>query len=820
MGLPLSGSPEEVELVRVETKDLTLIIKGKPFHERYESLKQYQQMDFHDVMEFSVDGEGIEDIQVYDIDQQQLLAPNNLRPIFFENGVYQLIVVPKTDKELTFYHEHPLLRQAVSSVPLGDQDILMGNLRFPNEVGYSFLDIHHEGEPLLRIMIEIFPVKLDYRHDYQQLLDEVNSEIYNLAYHFIRRTFLRSKLKLDGEPSRAEFYRLMNEHFKQFIQALKRIQQQPHHQLETTYERARGDQLRKQDSWTRNFLRKNPQVFAEVTNGIPIHDQTLMPLKGLNIRKTLTYDTQENRYVKWMAQRLIHKLTDLRNQIRTEDERWNKEPDHMLIDNIQSKITQLEHQLTQPFWRSISKLDRSMMSLVLQMAPGYRDAFQIYLTVSKGLMLQGSLYRMSIKDIALLYEYWTFLKLGSILSKKYEMISQDIIQVNNDGLYVNLRADQRAERVFLHPITNEKIVLSYQSSHANLPTTSQEPDTMLRIEKKGKDYTFNYVFDAKYRIDYAEKNSSYGRKYGSPGPMEEDINTMHRYRDAIVVASDGPYERTSFGAYVLFPWHDEHMYLDHHFYQSIDNVNIGGLPFLPNATELVERFVERLIDKSPEEIHKEGVLPKGTKEEWQSSLDKKVIVGLVATEGNYKRFIQEKYFSLRADRLTQDWQGVKYVALYLSKGVSKTNGVHVYGKIEELIFNGSFVQFKVGHWINLPTIVRPVGYGIANYMITTLKTLREAEELPELYMKKKDEMILWRMLRRVSDQIKLDLDSSVLDDASRINEYKVKDIAINIDQREETIRLIKANATKMIPLKQLDQNPTSVFKKLLELIES
>ena len=70
------------------------------------------------------------------------------------------------------------------------------------------------------------------------------------------------------------------------------------------------------------------------------------------------------------------------------------------------------------------------------------------------------------------------------------------------------------------------------------------------------------------------------------------------------------------------------MYSEHHFYKSIDEVNIGGLPLLPNATSLVERVVDRLIDKSPQEIHEEGILPRGTIEEWKSKVDEKIIVGL------------------------------------------------------------------------------------------------------------------------------------------------------------------------------------------------
>ena len=101
-------------------------------------------------------------------------------------------------------------------------------------------------------------------------------------------------------------------------------------------------------------------------------------------------------------------------------------------------------------------------------------------------------------------------------------------------LFVNLEANRTAERVFQHPVTKEKIVLTYQKYEGNLPTLPQKPDTMLSIEKKGKDYSYHYIFDAKYRIDYAKKGSYYQTRYQTPGPMEDDINTMHRYRDSIV----------------------------------------------------------------------------------------------------------------------------------------------------------------------------------------------------------------------------------------------------------------------------------------------
>ena len=263
---------------------------------------------------------------------------------------------------------------------------------------------------------------------------------------------------------------------------------------------------------------------------------------------------------------------------------------------------QLGVHLRKPFWQQIGQLDRSVYSLVMQMGTGYREVFQIYAILSQSLVLHGDIYKMSVKDIATLYEYWTFLKLGQILSQKCTALDQDVVSVDQRGLYVNLKQNQTATRTFKHPLTEEEVTLRYQyNTGKRLPTVRQNPDSMLSIAKKGKDYVFQYIFDAKYRINVD----------GQPGPMEDDINTMHRYRDSIVAEQGERYERTAFGAYVLFPWNDEAQYREHPLYKSIEKVNIGGLPFLPHHTGLVEEIIDNLLNKSADELQREGILPRG-----------------------------------------------------------------------------------------------------------------------------------------------------------------------------------------------------------------
>ena len=53
-------------------------------------------------------------------------------------------------------------------------------------------------------------------------------------------------------------------------------------------------------------------------------------------------------------------------------------------------------------------------------------------------------------------------------------------------------------------------------------------------------------------------------------------------------------------------------------------------------------------------------------------------------------------------------------------------------------------------------------------MMTTLTQIKEAKELPELYMKNKQEMTIWKMLRRISETITIQLNNDILDNASEV----------------------------------------------------
>jgi len=232
----------------------------------------------------------------------------------------------------------------------------------------------------------------------------------------------------------------------------------------------------------------------------------------------------------------------------------------------------------------------------------------------------------------------------------------------------------------------------------------------------------------------------------------------------------------------------------------------------------VERFVQRLIDMGPEEIQREGILPKGTIEEWQSSLSETVLVGLVDYPEDYNRFIKSRTYTRPLDKLKRGWQQASYIALYVKNGVTTKNGVFVYGKIKNVSVEKQQIIFTVDVWENLPHVIQPVHYGIANYILTTLDSLKETKELPELFMKSKEEVSLWRMLRRISDQIKTELDDYNVDHATSVKKFRVRDINIVLRKKDRVIVLANGHSKQLVPIEKLDKSPTAVFRLLVDML--
>ena len=183
---------------------------------------------------------------------------------------------------------------------------------------------------------------------------------------------------------------------------------------------------------------------------------------------------------------------------------------------------------------------------------------------------------------------------------------------------VTISKDSKSRVRFLDTNTGDVFELIYNPGEYPSDTVKQIPDTVLKLTKRvgveGKKAEFQYVFDAKYKVEM-NPDEHYPDNEKKPGPKVEDINTMHRYRDAIVVKDGNISEKLMFGAYVLFPYpNDEEEYRSHQFCKSIDTVNIGGLPFMPGKTKIAEELLTKLVGESDASAYDKAILPRGIEE--------------------------------------------------------------------------------------------------------------------------------------------------------------------------------------------------------------
>ena len=417
------------------------------------------------------------------------------------------------------------------------------------------------------------------------------------------------------------------------------------------------------------------------------------------------------------------------------------------------------------------------MSLVFSMAPGYRDLYKYYLMLLRGLSITGDVFSISIKDLAVLYEYWCFIKLNSLMKDRYELISQDIVKVQGNGLYVSLVKGSRSRVKYRNPVNGEVITLSYNPKETELPTGTQRPDNVLNLRKKGADIDYEYVFDAKYRINPALPGTDYYETIShKPGPEVGDINTMHRYRDAIVYQNGAsPYERTMFGAYVLFPYSNEEEYRHHRFYESISKVNIGGLPFLPSAMSLVSQMLDELISDSPESAFERATLPRGIEDKLQK-VDwdtRDVLIGDLRSASQLAACLEHRFYHIPVSQVKDENLPIRYVALYQSNRLfGAGSGIRYYGEVKsctrvkrrDIRFlpkesDAWYYYLEVKKWniLSKPIAIKEHAMG---RQFTNMFLLEHSSEAPELGIRSEAEYRLFSELKRALNDTEINDDGT------------------------------------------------------------
>lgn len=805
---------ESGELVSVQTEQVVVTIKGSASHPAlpgisFDEKEASLQISCDDKYNEFLAGDA-ETIMIQNLGRAYL-GNYRLKPLFFEQQRYEIIIEAESEHKIEFWHDNYNIRKNVT--PVGKRrNILSGIFNFGNEIGMSDLVILVDGKRYMKITIEVFPSKIRYKDDYKAIVTDVTAEIYNLAFDFLKKTYDSFDISSKHQSSPVEFFAIIRKIYDEFIIAADMVIVKPHHVLEKEHEVLQGHKIKRIDNQTIRWIEKHPNQAVRSSNGVLVD-------RALAVKKYVTYDTKENRLTKYMLQITAKRLEEFQRQYL----KLSRDTDQAIVNQISSMVHGIKRRYNTGFFNEVKAVPaNSSMSLVFGMAPGYRELYRCYLMLQHGLSITGGIFHVSVKDLAVLYEYWCFIKLNSLMKDQYRLLSQDIIKVTGNGLFVSLIKGQRSEVRYLNPDNGEIITLSYNPKEINVPTVTQKPDNVLRLEKKGANIDYEYVFDAKYRINTAPDESMYKKMYQNPGPQEDDINTMHRYRDAIVYQNNAsPYERRMFGAYVLFPYHDEEEYKQHRFYKSIEQVNIGGLPFLPTATTLVSQMLEELISDSPESAFERATLPCGIEErlakvDWDK---REVMIGFVDGDDQMQRCLQYHYYYTYKQNVSKENLPIHYVAMY-----RRGHGIEYYGKVlttqevmrSELPGDARWkdklcYRFDVDGWIKLSDAIRPELYGPNPVAYTNYFLLLHSKTYPELHFRNEVEYRFFAELKRRSDR-------AIVEEGTEKAGFELDKTRV-LFEGNSILVMKEGKQVAACTITEFSQHPNATFRRLQNYVE-
>lgn len=505
-------------------------------------------------------------------------------PSFYENGEYQIILEIYGEDDLKILHMDNDLPKAMQKF----SNYKVGQIKFISDIGYStFSIVNKKGTSLLDFTIEVFPSKLDYKTDYKEIIENLSS----LAFSNNGKTYLNLEL-LD----------IINKNNTDYINILKSKFEELEHYINIICRNFKGSCKKTESVSTSqkskiavknsiSYLRNHPNVLIESDQGFITltndsnrlsQPKEYFPSKLITEKTTINIDIFENRFVKFIIYSIINRLAIIGTEL-IKSSKENKL--YLIFINEKRKI--LENYISFYFKEIGTLKGEEPNSLTFQLSGAYREIYKIYLTLEKSLSVGQGLIKVTPKKIYKLYELWCYIKIHQFILENGYTVIKDRFFYSRDNIFDTSIASENGN--FITYQKDSKIIeLYYNKSYSKLPTTVQIPDIVLTIKDSIGAEERTYLFDAKYRVKIEEDICV---------PLEEDINVMHRYRDAIVCSrdNDSDYSHILLGAFVIFPCSDEVAFKSHRFFKSITEVGIGALPMLPGSLELMKGLVFRII---------------------------------------------------------------------------------------------------------------------------------------------------------------------------------------------------------------------------------
>ncbi len=430
--------------------------------------------------------------------------------------------------------------------------------------------------PCGKLTFEIQSQKTDYRTDYRRMLGEI-TEIYTELL-MQQGTVVSQKFEADANNTSEVLYQKFSfiksiVESDDFVSAVHRIIYSPltkwtsdTAQRHITNVRKLGSsEMRQMASATRRMQMTEPKAATLRMTSLPEMLQVA--------RKTETVDNQENQFVK-------HVLTSFMSFFQHIGQLKNATP------RLQKEATiltgRIEDLLGNQFFKLLSQPRQfNLNSPVLQRKEGYREVLQAWLLSDLAAKLSwkggNNVYSAGKKNVAVLYEYWAFLKLLQLIVDTFHIQTNplsSLVSRDDDGIDLDLRqgkttvlrghCDVGTRRLNVSFFYNRTFSKCGDLYSAGSWTLTMRPDYTLSIwpgdddsehgeqAAEHKDQIVHVHFDAKYRVTQIPLTEQLDETQLT---QEEDENELHIYKRGDILkmhAYKDAIRRTS-GAYILYP---------------------------------------------------------------------------------------------------------------------------------------------------------------------------------------------------------------------------------------------------------------------------
>lgn len=676
-----------MQIIKVEHIDFDLVIECNNVESTFNKAKK-KQPEIYTATSYSVN-EG--EISIFDFETKKLekLEISKTHPLIFENKDYFFDFTfhnkDEIDKPYIFTKSKDVVEKFLYRQGIG---LLSGTINFGNDLGKTNLILRYTKSNSIREInfeFEVFPTKLNYKNDYNRIIQDIQEEYPYLVLDFLKKTYTSFK---SGNAPNTDliWWQVFGGLYADFLHASKFILNKPNSRIIRQTKYVRADRIQK---WTSALEEEYSQF-----NSFP----------NKNYRseyKTLSTNTSENRFFK-------HALLQSKKRYQKVKKYILNKFEDKLTDEFKNELSEIEKELNvisiNPFFRAIEEFKGvKQESLVLQKATGYSTIYKTWIMLNSGLRFLDGIQKIELKNIADLYQIWCFLEIKGILQKLLNKAKPDkfnFIDIQFEDFVLKIERGVKSQVSFFNK--NGEIIdlfhdFSFDTSESqNIKsfTVDQRPDIVLRITKNDlkENYVLTYLYDAKYRLASDEKEGS------ADLPTEDSINQMHRYRDAIYYVNKGKIkpEKEVIGAYILFPGSGEiEAIKDLDYYKSIETVNIGAFPLRPNdysTRTLLESHLKTIIGLDTETILND-ISPQ--KESTYESPNPFVLISFIPTEEHMLCFTNKDkpfYFSGEKKPSRFGFKNLKYFAPYI-----KEKGVREYYEIVDYQIIPRKQIFKKNH---------------------------------------------------------------------------------------------------------------------------